>query len=71
MKKLTIILALAIAACSPAAKQEEAKDAYLAQQMDCVKQFDTRPEIDACREKVRTAWGLGTDSADAGKDGSK
>ena len=74
MKKL-IPLTLALfawgcllGACSAQQKQEAAKDAYLAQQMDCVKKFDTRAEIDACRARVREAWGL---APDAGKDGSK
>lgn len=73
MKKL-IPFALALAAwgcliaCSAQQKQEVAKDAYLAQQMDCVKQFETKPEIDACRARVREAWGL---APDAGKDGSQ
>lgn len=70
MKKLLTILALALAACSLAARQEAAKDGYTGQQMDCVKQFDSRPEIDACRARVREAWGLES-AADAGKDGAK
>lgn len=57
-----------IGACSAQAKQEAAKDAYLAQQMDCVKQYDTKAEIDACRASVREAWGL---APDAGKDAGK
>lgn len=63
-----LIAPIALLGCSPAAKQEAAKDAYMAQQMDCVKQYDTRPEIDACRAAVREAWGL---APDAGKDGSQ
>ena len=63
-----IFAPMALLGCSAQQKQEVAKDAYLAQQMDCVKQYDTREQIDACRAAVREAWGL---SHDAGKDGSQ
>ena len=74
MKKLIPLIVtlfawgMLIGACSAQQKQEAAKDAYLAQQMDCVKAYDNKPEIDACRARVREAWGL---APDAGKDGSK
>lgn len=35
----------------------------------CVQKFDTRPEIEACREAVRWQWGIeSTPTKDAGRD---
>lgn len=72
MKRIAFaLLASVVVACSAAAMKEEARDAYTAQQMDCVKQFDTRAEIDACRARVKENWGRNS-AADAGaKDGAK
>lgn len=53
-------------ACFPADKQVEAAGGYEAQQLACVDRFGTKPEIDACRDKVKAAW-----ATDAGKDGAK
>ncbi len=51
-------------ACFPADKTIEAAGGYEAQQLACVDRYATRPEIDACRNKVKAAWAAG----DAGGD---
>lgn len=59
----------AIEACSPAVKQAVAKDSYEADQNRCVEQYDTKDEIDACRQYERARWGKGQvvwPQADAG-----
>lgn len=81
MKKLLTILTLAAVAaafalapialigCSPAATKEAARDTYMAQHLECVDKHETRAEIDACRQRVRDAWG--TVALDAGKEGGR
>lgn len=50
-------------------KAAQAEDAYKAQQLKCVDDYDTRAEIDACRRKVREEWGIveTTTKKDGGK----
>lgn len=55
-------------ACSPAAKAREAEAGYLAQQLRCVDEHDTRTAIDACRAEVRARWAAA--SRDGGPDGA-
>lgn len=50
--------------CIDAYKPEIAAAGYQAQQMRCVEQYADKEHIDACRERVRTAWA----SRDAGSD---
>ena len=61
-------LALAVArltlGCTPAAGPAEAGAGFAAQQLACVDTFADRHNIDACRAKVRAAWGI-----DAGPEG--
>lgn len=40
-----------------ATKQGVARTTYEAEQSDCVDQYNTRAEIDACRASVRQRWG--------------
>jgi hypothetical protein len=49
-----------IGGCGPSqeAKEAAADSAYLAEHLRCVEQFDTRAEIDACREAVRIRWSV-------------
>lgn len=68
------LMFLSLAACpSPSkgsddasTKRAEAASGYAAQQMDCVKKYSTKEEIDSCRDKVKAAW-----SVDAGMEGGK
>lgn len=68
---VTVVLGLVLAgalygcAASDLAKQLAAEREYKAQQVDCVRQYDSRELIDACRAKVRAEWGF----ADAGAEG--
>ena len=50
--------------CTPAAGPAEAGAGYAAQQLACVDEYRDRHNIDACRAKVRAAWGI-----DAGPEG--
>lgn len=54
--------------CGPSekAKAAAAEGAYLAEHMKCVEQFNTDPEINACRDAVRVRWGIVTKVRDAG-----
>ena len=65
-----LILAGVLYGCASTAQQEAiARDRYKKEQLDCVKQYDTRAEIDACRAHVRAEWGITeTVSKDAGAD---
>lgn len=57
-------LAFAIGCQSPEAKRSEAASSYAAQQADCIANNQSREAIDACRDKVKAAWG-----SDASTDG--
>lgn len=73
MKYMLALFALAaifavvgfLAGCA-AAKAEEAEATYLGQQLRCVDQYATRPDIDSCRRKVRAAWGITETARDGG-----
>lgn len=64
------LCAAILGGCVSGAQQEAiARDRYKKEQLDCVKQYDTRAEIDACRAHVRAEWGITeTVSKDAGAD---
>lgn len=50
-------------------KAAQAENAYKTQQLACVAQYETRDQIEACRQKVREEWGI-VETATA-KDGGK
>lgn len=60
---LAIACARLSVGCSPALGPAEAGAGYAAQQLACVDTYADRHNIDACRAKVRAAWGI-----DAGKE---
>lgn len=64
---LLVGLALACArltlGCTPAAGPAEAGAGFAVQQLACVDNNETKPAIDACRARVRSAW-----ATDAGSD---
>jgi len=50
---------LSLFACSPhQAAATAAEAAYRAQQMDCVRQYDTEAQVNECRHAVNKAWGI-------------
>ena len=53
-----LVASRAMAGCTPAAGPAEAGAGYAAQQLACVDQYADRHNIDACRAKVRAAWGV-------------
>ncbi len=49
-------------------KASQAEATYLAQQLACVERYETRVEIDDCRERVWADWGITqTKRKDAGR----
>lgn len=55
--------------CLSAAQKEAVADGmYLEEHMRCVDTYDTRREIDACRQAVRIRWGISETGKDAGHD---
>lgn len=66
------LVVIALEGCvSTEAKQAAADTDYAAEQLACVDKFQTRVEIDSCREGVRIRWGVSQTVAkrlDAGAD---
>lgn len=61
---LALVCARITVGCMPAAGPEAAGAGYATQQLACVDEYHDRHNIDACRAKVRAAWGI-----DAGQEG--
>lgn len=57
---LLLLGAFAGEACTPALQADAADKAYAADHLRCVQEYDTKLEIDACRERVRIRWGIQT-----------
>jgi hypothetical protein len=51
-----VLLGSIASGCSSTQKQVEADTTYTAEHMHCVDRFNTKQEIDACREAVRIRW---------------
>jgi len=58
------LLLLGCSGCGGASTKEAANASYLAQQLECVDKAETSTEADACRARVREAWGV--DAVDGG-----
>ena len=67
---LAMWVVLHLAGCGPSREAQAiaADAAYAADHMQCVAKHETNAEIDACRERVRERWAIGTTARDAGKD---
>ena len=61
---VTLLSLTACNACGASDKRAAAASGYAAQQAECIANNKTREAIDACRDKVKTAW-----SSDAGAEG--
>lgn len=61
-------LGVAVACSALSVEKGAAESAYLAAQLDCVDENDTKASIDACRAAVRAQWALdaAADVRDAG-----
>jgi hypothetical protein len=53
---LGVVLALVLTSCAAAKPGAEA--AYLAENLQCIDQAETRAEAVACRERVRAKWAV-------------
>lgn len=65
-----VVCVVSHCACAPSAsaKSQAADAAYALEHQRCVASYETNAEIDDCRDRVRTRWGITTKVRDAGSD---
>lgn len=58
---MAVLVCYLFLGCASAVKPVEAEATYLGQQVQCVDKYDTKQEIDWCRDAVKRRWAVAKD----------